>query len=476
VLAGVEGEAGAHSPKANPVGEVVPEVALGARAGGAGSRGRRGSSEAYSSDEEEAEEPVSPAVEEEARTPVRIKSGATAQPVQPRNKGFFAPEEEAAAAAALLPPEVVAALTAQAGAMAMGNDSSFRRRRLTFATQGNIPPHTPLCQIQQRVFRSLEIGDVPKVPLPFAEGLVGTYSCHGIEPAAFGPRPFVAKINQDRGVCVYPFAGDERMALFAVFDGHGEFGDKVSEFCMFEVPKALEGNPGLLKLEAEAKGTGTDADADAGVVAAFKETFLEADDRLGRSPAIEAFYSGTTAVVALVQGNRLWVGNAGDSRCVLATVREGQLVAQDLSVDQNPDSPAEMERILAAGGFVSPPPEPGLSARVWLDADLTQVGLAMARSIGDHAVKGVGVIAEPEVLTHEVSPEEDRFLLLASDGVWEFISSDEAVAIVHENMRRGVSQACQALIENAAARWRDVEGDYRDDITALVIRLPLWRD
>jgi hypothetical protein len=38
---------------------------------------------------------------------------------------------------------------------------------------------------------------------------------------------------------------------------------------------------------------------------------------------------------------------------------------------------------------------------VWLDPDFTQVGLAMARSIGDRAVKGVGVIAEPEVLMHD---------------------------------------------------------------------------
>jgi hypothetical protein len=46
---------------------------------------------------------------------------------------------------------------------APAGDVTFRRRRLTFATQGNITPHTPLHQIQQRVFRSLEIGDVPKV-------------------------------------------------------------------------------------------------------------------------------------------------------------------------------------------------------------------------------------------------------------------------------------------------------------------------
>lgn len=51
---------------------------------------------------------------------------------------------------------------------------------------------------------------------------------------------------------------------------------------------------------------------------------------------------------------------------------------------------------------MSPPPEPGLSSRVWLDAAMTQIGLAMARSIGDHAVKSIGVVAEPEVTTHTI--------------------------------------------------------------------------
>lgn len=65
-------------------------------------------------------------------------------------------------------------------------------------------------------------------------------------------------------------------------------------------------------------------------------------------------------------------------------------------------------RIEAAGGFVSPPPEPGLSSRVWLDAAMTQIGLAMARSIGDHAVKSIGVVAEPEITTHTIAVRERR--------------------------------------------------------------------
>lgn len=169
------------------------------------------------------------------------------------------------------------------------------------------------------------------------------------------------------------------------------------------------------------------------------------------------------------------ISNSGDSRAVIGRVNEdGDYETIQLSDDQNPDVPEEQERIEKAGGYVSLPPEPGLSARVWLDAEHTQIGLAMARSIGDHAVKDVGVIAEPVVTFHDVEKNDD-FLILASDGVWEFISSEEAVAIVGGNLDKGATGACQALIEAAANKWHDEEGDYRDDITALVVRLQkLW--
>lgn len=89
-------------------------------------------------------------------------------------------------------------------------------------------------------------------------------------------------------------------------------------------------------------------------------------------------------------------------------------------------------------------------------------------------MKNVGVIAEPEVLEFDISTE-DQFMILASDGVWEFIYSQEAVDIVSASLRQGknVTQACQELIEASSARWVEEEGDYRDDITAVIIRLPL---
>jgi protein phosphatase 2C family protein 2/3 len=242
--------------------------------------------------------------------------------------------------------------------------------------------------------------------------------------------------------------------------GHGQGGELVAQFALHEVQRRLEKHEDFTK----------------NVEKAFKETFLAVDKDLKEECLIEPLYAGTTACAALLREHQLVLANAGDSRAVLARkTKHGKYSAIDLTKDQNPDLPEEQARIEGRGGFVSPPPEPGLSARVWLDIDCTQIGLAMARSIGDHAVKEIGVIAEPVVSFHDITPDDD-FVIFATDGVWEFISSEAAVQIVADNLDRGATRACQALIEVAAAKWHDEEGDYRDDITALVVRLPhLWK-
>ncbi|EED89147.1 hypothetical protein THAPSDRAFT_264034, partial [Thalassiosira pseudonana CCMP1335] len=214
-------------------------------------------------------------------------------------------------------------------------------------------------------------------------------------------------------------------ALFSVYDGHGDGGELVSQYALGEVARLLEG-----RLLSEFGGKSGDM-----IKQAFRDTFVKVDRGLLDEADIEPLYAGTTACVVLMRQNKLYISNAGDSRAVLARRKKSidydanDGITVPLSIDQNPDSPGEQERIIQAGGFVSPPPEPGLSSRVWLDSSHTQIGLAMARSIGDHAVKGVGVIAEPVVTVHTVE-KGDEFMILATDGVWEFLSSEDAVDIV----------------------------------------------
>jgi len=297
--------------------------------------------------------------------------------------------------------------------------------------------------------------------LPFAPETVGTFSCHGLEP---GPEPGApqGKINQDRGCVAYPFAGSHHQMLFAVYDGHGPHGDKVSNFAALSIAERLESHPRLAAEPARA----------------LKEVCVAVDQALPKE-GIDARASGTTAIMCLCRkdpetgGTRLYVGNVGDSRAVLASTRGKGFVATNLSEDQKPDKPSEMQRIKAAGGHVEAASFGGV-ARVWTSSALMMPGLAMGRSIGDHMVGKLGVIAEPEVTVHDVR-EGDAFMILASDGVWEFLDSQPAVDIVAGSVGSSATAACRVLINEAQTKWREEEGDYRDDVTALIVRFDaLW--
>jgi len=185
--------------------------------------------------------------------------------------------------------------------------------------------------------------------------------------------------------------------------------------------------------------------------------------------------------VALVRGNQIWVANAGDCRIILVSKSTSEndtigIKVKQLAERHNPDVPSEKKRIEQSGGFVSPRPAPDLPARVWADARMTKLGLATSRSIGDLAAKSVGVIASPEVSKHEFG-STDLFMILASDGIWEFIPAQEAGELVWGVLQSGgaASEATRLLIETASRRWIESEGDYRDDITATVISLPLFQ-
>jgi serine/threonine protein phosphatase PrpC len=75
-------------------------------------------------------------------------------------------------------------------------------------------------------------------------------------------------------------------------------------------------------------------------------------------------------------------------------------------------------------------------------------GLAMSRSFGDTAAETVGVFAQPELTEVYLSPN-DLFVIFATDGVWELISSQEAVKIVALYLSTTPAEACAALVKEA---------------------------
>ena len=99
-------------------------------------------------------------------------------------------------------------------------------------------------------------------------------------------------------------------------------------------------------------------------------------------------------------------------------------------------------------------------------------GLAMTRSFGDGAAVEVGVTAEPEILELNLT-ETDSFIVIASDGVWEFLTNQEVVNIIkpHYN-NNSAEKAAESLIKESLKKWKQEE-NVIDDITCILIFLSI---
>lgn len=304
---------------------------------------------------------------------------------------------------------------------------------------------------------------------PLPRDVAGSFSCHGQSDVG------KFKENQDRGVMCFPFNCDrnQHRALFIVADGHGEDGHNVSDF----VAKTLVNELSSFSVD--------DDDLN---FSSIRDCFLRTNAKLAHPGCpFDASKSGTTCVVALFRPTFVITASVGDSRAIVGRkvgpapprAKTPTLYkAFNLTVDHKPDCAEEKERIERAGGFVTQP-EWSSSSRVWLDANCNWPGLAMARSIGDLCVKGIGVTAEPDVRRYDFEPN-DAFVVMATDGIWEFLSSDDVVQIISLNLhspkhtdKTNLAEICaMEVIKCAIKQWKVHEDGYRDDITCSVILLP----
>ena len=167
---------------------------------------------------------------------------------------------------------------------------------------------------------------------------------------------------------------------------------------------------------------------------------------------------------------RLICPNIGDSRAVLGRCVNGNWESLELTRDHKPTESDERKRIIEKQGRIQPFIEDGEEIgpqRVWLEEDDVP-GLAMTRSFGDRVAATVGVISIPEIKEFDFK-EEDKFMIIASDGVWEFIPSSECVKIVSEfYLRNEMEKCCQFLYEESKKRWLKEE-EVIDDITMIIV-------
>ena len=266
------------------------------------------------------------------------------------------------------------------------------------------------------------------------------------------------KTNQDSCFAfrhyIYPF-----QAFAGVMDGHGPNGHGVSGFVRRQLP--------LLVARQMQRKDGADA------ASALRSAFLDIHDMIATGTGgVSGRLSGTTAVVTILQGVRLTTAWVGDSRAILLR-REagGKLQGVSLTHDHKPTSSGELSRILGAGGRVErlvdgDGREIG-PFRVWL-SDSWIPGLAMSRALGDIVAHSVGVIAEPEVHSCDLS-DSDEYLVIASDGVWEFMNAQDVANLITDGLH--AEEACKRIVEAASERWKKINEISIDDISVVVARL-----
>ncbi|KAI4207626.1 MAG: hypothetical protein LQ346_000433 [Caloplaca aetnensis] len=238
---------------------------------------------------------------------------------------------------------------------------------------------------------------------------------------------------------------DKRLSFFGVYDGHG--GDRVALFAGENIHKILA------KQEAFKKGDFEQA---------LKDGFLATDRAILNNPKYEEEVSGCTASVGLISKTTIYVANAGDSRSVLGV--KGR--AKPLSFDHKPQNEGEKARICAAGGFV--------------DFGRVNGNLALSRAIGDFEFKKSAdlspeqqiVTAFPDVIAHNIS-DDDEFLVIACDGIWDCQSSQAVVEFVRRGVaeKQPLSKICENMMDNCLSPSSETGGVGCDNMTMIVIAL-----
>ncbi|KAI5595849.1 hypothetical protein POPTR_003G183800v4 [Populus trichocarpa] len=282
---------------------------------------------------------------------------------------------------------------------------------------------------------------------------------------------------------------DISTSFFGVYDGHG--GQAVAKFCakylhqqVLRQESYLSGDLGtslqkaFLRMDEMMRGQrgwrelaslGDNIDKVSGMIEGLiwsprrGQVNGSLDDWPSEEGPHSSFHgptSGSTACVAIIRNNQLFVANAGDSRCVIS--RKGQ--AFDMSKDHKPDLVVERERIVNAGGFI-------VVGRV-------NGTLNLSRAIGDAELKQNKklpaeqqiVTANPDIRTVELC-DDDEFLVLACDGIWDCMSSQQLVDYVREqlNTETKLSAICGRVFHRCLAPDTN-GGEGCDNMTMILVQ------
>lgn len=305
------------------------------------------------------------------------------------------------------------------------------------------------------------------------------------------------KTNQDN---YFDSLLNDDLRFIGVCDGHGENGHYVSDYLRKNLPieldkelKSLYESEGakikmIQKELVDNEESNNSISKSNGVLEKMKKAFITSfhrtDEKLSdycRSipdddkNKFNVEYSGSTCVSVLMKEkniNKMYIGNVGDSRVIVIKETPNKYwTCQQLSRDHKPTEKDEAARIFEADGEIEKIEDDEGNwtgpLRVWVKGS-DGPGLAMTRSLGDEVGTSVGVVCTPEVTEYKIK-DEDRALIIASDGLWEYMTNKEVTNVFKKFIgKKDPDKIVNELYKESVIRWK-IKDQGIDDITIICV-------
>lgn len=281
-------------------------------------------------------------------------------------------------------------------------------------------------------------------------------------------QPGIEKQNQDSYFIFKNINNTQNNFFLGVCDGHGKFGKEVSSYISQNLPINL--NKKILDIKTNFKNIPFSL-----LSKIITDSFNQLNSSLSQNKNINSSSSGCTCSSLILTQKNIISINLGDSRCVLGKYLEEKNIWTyiNLTRDHKPNDTKERERIIKQGGKIyQEKDEFGNNIgvmRIWQKNE-GGIGLALTRSFGDDILNKLGVCCVPEIKEF-ILEKNDKFIIVASDGLWEYIPSQECVNIVKEfYLKNDIKGAGNYLYKEASKRWI-IKQDIVDDVTIILVFL-----
>ena len=230
---------------------------------------------------------------------------------------------------------------------------------------------------------------------------------------------------EDIGVTLPDFIPEKKYSLFGIFDGHG--GNDVVKYIKDRLPEIIKTN--ILNNNSY----------DNSMETKISLAFNKIDEEL---KFYDSEYTGSTATIVLIQDNKIYCANVGDSRAYI--IYDNNI--KQITVDHKCSVPEEAERIINCGGKIT--------------KNRVQGQLVLSRSLGDLYCKKYGVTNLPYISTNKIDYNV-KYIVIASDGIWDVV--DENTVLNMSKQRKNAEEFCKELVKKA------IEKETKDNVSCIVI-------